>query len=254
MSEQSKAARAAMQAKAKKMAGAGDPHQKVDASSWTPSDALNTTAKTGLRPVSRSGLKKGGKVGGAMAPKRADRVARKTGGVVKDFVNRNVKEANAEEFGRPHRGGLKNGGRANDKSKSVNGVGSVRLGNKANYDGGTRPTGGRIARREGGRAGKTNINIVIAPAAAAGQRPPQGSGPMLPPPAIASPPPAMSGGPGAGPMMPPPMAGGMPPPTMRKEGGRVGHRTYRSAKDMDAGGLSGMGRLEKTEIQRYKRT
>jgi hypothetical protein len=39
---------------------------------------------------------------------------------------------------------------------------------------------------------------------------------------------------------------------MRKEGGQVGHRTYRSYKDMDAGAGSGLGRLEKTEIQKHK--
>ena len=35
----------------------------------------------------------------------------------------------------------------------------------------------------------------------------------------------------------------------RKAGGRVGHRSYRSYEDMDAGAGSGLGRLEKTEIQ-----
>jgi hypothetical protein len=39
---------------------------------------------------------------------------------------------------------------------------------------------------------------------------------------------------------------------MRKEGGQVGHRTYRSYRDMDAGAGSGLGRLEKTEIQKHK--
>jgi hypothetical protein len=44
------------------------------------------------------------------------------------------------------------------------------------------------------------------------------------------------------PMLPP---GAMP----RKAGGRA----YRSYKDMDAGAGSGLGRLEKTEIQEHKR-
>ena len=39
------------------------------------------------------------------------------------------------------------------------------------------------------------------------------------------------------------------PPLPRKRGGRA----YRSYKDMDAGALSGMGRLEKTEIEHGKR-
>ena len=46
------------------------------------------------------------------------------------------------------------------------------------------------------------------------------------------------GGPGAG-----------PAPMPRKSGGR----TYRSYKDMDAGAGSGLGRLEKTEIQKRKK-
>jgi hypothetical protein len=39
---------------------------------------------------------------------------------------------------------------------------------------------------------------------------------------------------------------------MRKSGGRVGNRRYYSASDMDAGAGSGLGRLEKTEIQKHK--
>jgi hypothetical protein len=66
------------------------------------------------------------------------------------------------------------------------------------------------------------------------------------------------------PPMPPP-GGGMGPPMgamPRKDGGRaqgvdkpgrVGHRTYRSYKDMDAGSAGGFGKLEKVEIQKHKR-
>ena len=52
----------------------------------------------------------------------------------------------------------------------------------------------------------------------------------------------------------PPGGPPMPPPGMmgRKAGGRVGHRTYRSYKDMDAGSGGGLGRLEKSEIQEHK--
>jgi len=46
---------------------------------------------------------------------------------------------------------------------------------------------------------------------------------------------------------PAPMGGGMPP-MARKAGGKV----YKSYKDIDAGAGSGLGRLEKTEIQKRK--
>jgi hypothetical protein len=133
---------------------------------------------------------------------------------------------------------------------------------KGNYDGGTRPTGGRIARKAGGKVkGKTNIHININTAPkpdAMGMPMPLPPMPLKPPPGL--PPAAAMGAPGmmppaGGPPMPP--AGGMPmglppgaPPMMgRKAGGRV-HRSY---KDMDAGAGGGLGRLEKTEIQKNKR-
>jgi hypothetical protein len=131
---------------------------------------------------------------------------------------------------------------------------------------------GRIAKRDGGslaglemnsggRAKKkksgTNINIVIATGKGQPQMdpdaqqapPPQGVPVQMPPPPqpqagppMQMPPPPMpmppAGGPGAG-----------PAPMPRKAGGR----TYHSYKDMDAGAGSGLGRLEKTEIQKYKR-
>jgi len=118
MSETSaKSIRAAREAKAKRLGSAGDPKQKVDASTWTPPEMMNTNAKTGLRPVSRRAYKNGGKVGmeadGSCGPTRADRKPRKSGGEAKAWmaakINRDVKEANAE-LGKPHTGGLARGG------------------------------------------------------------------------------------------------------------------------------------------------
>jgi hypothetical protein len=76
--------------------------------------------------------------------------------------------------------------------------------------------------------------------------PPPGMPPMMPP---GGAPPMMPPGPPPG--MPPGMPPGLPPGMgmPRKSGGR----TYRSYKDMDAGAGSGLGRLEKTEIQSRKR-
>jgi hypothetical protein len=134
--------------------------------------------------------------------------------------------------------------------------------------------GGRIAKQYGGslgalemnsggrtkkKNGKTDINITIV--TGKGQPPmdpnmqqppmPQGVPVQMPPPPqpqagppMQMPPPPMQ--------MPPPPMGGQgagPPPMPRKAGGR----TYRSYSDMDAGAGSGLGRSEKTEIQKRKK-
>ncbi len=221
MSEASKSARAAMKAKAKKMAN-GEPHAKVDASSWSPPEMMETTKKTGCRPVGKQAYKRGGKV-----------------------VSGEKAKHHVGKMGRHPTHGC-------------------RVGNKDNYEGGTRPTGGRIARAGGGATtlkdmpipkvegykrggktskGKTNINIIIG-----GGHRDQPSAPPPPPQMPIRPPGMMMPPPG----MPPPGAGApmpMPPPTPpmagmgRKSGGRA-----RSYKDMEYGAGSGLGREQKTEI------
>ena len=111
MYKMAKEAREAGKEKAQRMASPtkGD----IDASGWT-EPTMNTTAKTGLRPVSPRAYKRGGKVAGEAAKANLGKTARKSGGEVKEWVdakiNRNVKEANAK-LGEPHVGALKHGGR-----------------------------------------------------------------------------------------------------------------------------------------------
>lgn len=117
--------RKANAAKAKRLT-ATDPHQKVDASSWTPPEPLNTTAKTGARPVSRRAYKRGGKVKGDRPALNAGRKQRADGGrSVDDFVNRDVKAANAK-LGKPHVGGWNKGGRA-EKGRSKKAIGGIEI-------------------------------------------------------------------------------------------------------------------------------
>jgi len=124
MSDMAKQARAAMKAKASKMTTA-DPHQKVDSSTWTPPEPLNTEVKTGMRPISRRAFKKGGKVMGEKAACNLGRKPRKSGGkalTADSLINRNVKEANAERpGGKAHIGGLKTGGAAKRKGRASGG-------------------------------------------------------------------------------------------------------------------------------------
>ena len=131
---------------------------------------------------------------------------------------------------------------------------------RANKFGGGALSEGKAPKGKGKGKG-THINIMINPKSADAGMPGMPPGmPGMPP----------AGGPPAGggvpvPMGMPPMGGGMPmggapmgappmppaggmPPMPRKAGGKV----YRSYKDMDAGAGSGLGRIEKTEIQKRR--
>lgn len=113
MSDMAKQARAAMKAKASRLTTA-DPHQKVDSSTWTPAEPLNTEAKTGLRPISRRAFKKGGKVMGTKAKMNLGKSIRGSNKPITpdNFANKDVKAANEDRPGIKHVGALKTGGRA----------------------------------------------------------------------------------------------------------------------------------------------
>ena len=87
MSETSEKARAAAKSKLERLTSA-DPHQKVDASDWTPPEAMENQAKTGMRPLSRSKYRKGGRVQGETAKVHAGRKPRAKGGKI-DWVAKN---------------------------------------------------------------------------------------------------------------------------------------------------------------------
>lgn len=120
MSEMAQAARAASREKARRLVGgmhggAGpgtDPAKKIDASGWSEPTDMNTTAPTGMRPVSRRQFRQGGKVEGERVHARADRKGRKSGGKVDDYINRDVRAAN-HQIAQPHIGGFAAGGGTN---------------------------------------------------------------------------------------------------------------------------------------------
>ena len=113
MSDMAKEARAAMKAKAKRLTTA-DPHQKVDSSTWSPPEPLNTDVKTGMRPISRRAFKSGGKVEGASAKGNMGKATRSGNKPTTpdSMANKNMKSANEDRDGIKHVGALKDGGRA----------------------------------------------------------------------------------------------------------------------------------------------
>jgi len=286
MSDLSKKARAAMRAKASRMASGSDPSRRVDASSWTPTEPLNADKKTGARPIRPRIYKNGGAVQGDRGPRRADKSPRSAATEIANAkVNRNVPAANAEEFGKYHVGGFKKGGEARKKrdmggpmqdpratAQAAMQAASARSGTSPNRmefgphggksmflkKGGTAEKGDRAARKSGGRTkGKTNINIVIQQPHPQGAQAPNNAPvrpPMPPPPPPSMPPPPMPmgappGGPGGPPIPPPSMAGGPGagmPMMPRRSGGRT-------VAGMTAGAGSGLGRLEKIQLQKNAR-
>ena len=98
-----------------------DPHKAngIDASDYSPPDALETDVKTGMRPLRSRLYKRGGKVAkhvghvhGEAAKKHAGRKPRKSGGRAVEMINRDQREANEEREGSKHTGAFKRGGRA----------------------------------------------------------------------------------------------------------------------------------------------
>ena len=112
----------------------GDPHQKVDASSWTPPEPMNADVQTGMRPISPRQFKRGGKVAhmeGLKAMQHAGRKPRKSGGrapiTADTLINRSVKEANADRDGIKHVGAMKSGGAAHGHISHADEVADKRL-------------------------------------------------------------------------------------------------------------------------------
>jgi hypothetical protein len=216
--------------------------------------------------------KAGGAVHGpscACAKCAGGRVERKAGGKVGDFVGGGPKgkrgfpmnDAKHQRAAIPGATRSFNAGNiSKSKEESIKSEARGKLararGGPAINDG-TRPVGGRLARKGGGRAKKgTNVNIIITqPPAGGAPRPP------MPPPGArqpgAAPPVGMGQGmpPGGTLPMPPPGATGVPPaaPLMpRASGGRTtagfsGKLAKPGAYPIESGAGGGLGRLEKAE-------
>lgn len=118
-----------------------DPKAKIDASGYTPPDALNADIKTGARPVPRK-FKKGGKIEGGEAHHHAGRKSRDAGGQM------------AAQQLRPQvpTGGLYGQGFSPTHPGQMAIAAGIKKGGAVKDVTGVRVTGGRKARAEGGRA------------------------------------------------------------------------------------------------------
>ena len=155
MYEMAKKAREAMRGKAKRMAGEKD--SKVDSSDFTPAAPLNADVKTGMRPISKQGFKRGGKIAGEKADVHAGRKPRKSGGraiTADSLINRDQKEANEDREGKKHIGGMKKGGRT---GKAMGGGPTDMLKNSMNPQAYIRNVlGPTMGLKKGGKIGKSN--------------------------------------------------------------------------------------------------
>ena len=190
MSDMAKQAREAMRAKAKRLTS-GDPTQKVDSSTWTPSEPLDANIKTGMRPISRRAFKSGGKVDGAKPSANMGKSVRSGNKPTTpdSMVNRNVKEANEDRAGIKHIGGMKKGGAAKavggplvgakkqmDASIVQAGVPDARFGFGGIRKGQLSParglgikTGGKVEKHDDVKADKALIKKMVRPSARTGK-------------------------------------------------------------------------------------
>jgi len=159
MYEMAKKAREAMRGKAKRMAGEKD--SKVDSSDFTPAAPLNADVKTGMRPISKQGFKRGGKIAGEKMEVHAGRKPRKSGGraiTADSLINRDQKEANEDREGKKHIGGMKKGGRT---GKAMGGGPTDMLKNSMNPQAYIRNVlGPTMGMKKGGKAKKAGGGMM----------------------------------------------------------------------------------------------